>query len=1176
MKQHYYLHTGIFMKKNNKFIFLITVVLIILLTGTVYITYMRDRESVEMLMIIPIAVMVLLLCTFFLMYEFKLKDLLEARRNRADAAETETDYYMDAKGYLVARYDIRKKTLTIPKDYAAERNVPRVTHNVPYSLEKQCRDRLSREDLEKHRKFYEDIENGIPEGVMELKFTYADNTVEWKRYTYKTVFAGKVPVKAIVTVELINEERKLEKKYEKLLAWVENARHEDSLAHAVIDVTADRLESSSSLSKSDDENLVGASIKHFYMKYCADTTIDENGRVFSDVFSRENMLAYFETGTTVFSDDWQNESNDGCSWINVTVELTQNPLDNHVMAFLVFFDNSADKEKTRKRFRTGETDALTGVYNRYSVNRIINNSFEKAESGCTLAILEITAVKRINSEVGREEGDRVIKLIVGRLKDAFPGDVIGRISGDRFLIYSLRETVSQRVKEILDTINSSLENVYPGGRKDISVKFRAGVTSSFEGASINLLRKQADLALHTAKRSELVHVAIYNLDAAPAWLSNKEVSDESNSYDNNPAALAIAQSYVEWLVKEKLDSFSRRRERVFADADIEHLARRQELEVRVLTLNSLVGSNPALYAEELLRIICDYFEADEAYLATFSKEIAFVQVNVKDKAAAMQIVHAGLSLSDRLLEFLSDDQFVWMPSKEELRNEQTEIYKFLKNTGVDNAIAVPVIMGSRLYGFFCSVNLKKNIGDFFLLSVITEMLKIKIDQSLIREQSNKERFFDNLTGYMNFEGFVREVRKITAIPNVLEEGEKFAVLYTDIRRLKLINDTAGFETGNQVIREWAELLAEEQRENETFCRVSADHFCVLKRFRDEEEINEFFSHMTDRINEFTLSDNDINLEISPVCGVCVIEDSKNFDLEEVINRANLAKKEGKKQSGNTIEYYNSSFHEAMLNSLKLEAEAAEALTNGEFVAFFQPKVCINDEISDPVIHAEALARWVRDGKIYQSPGAFIPLFEANGKISELDLRIFTESCRAIREFKKAGLKMCISVNLSRITLMKPEVLEEYELVRKNFGVKPSELEIEFTESIAVTDFDALMSALCFFRERGYVCSMDDFGSFYSSLNMLQKLPLDILKIDQKFFHASDKTERQRAVVKNVLNMARDLGMFTVAEGVEEEEQVEFLKQTGCEFIQGFYFSKPLPEEDFLNWSKRETEKITNR
>jgi EAL domain-containing protein (putative c-di-GMP-specific phosphodiesterase class I) len=336
---------------------------------------------------------------------------------------------------------------------------------------------------------------------------------------------------------------------------------------------------------------------------------------------------------------------------------------------------------------------------------------------------------------------------------------------------------------------------------------------------------------------------------------------------------------------------------------------------------------------------------------------------------------------------------------------------------------------------------------------------------------------------------------------------------------------------------------------------SAAHFAVLLIYNDRTELEE-------RIREMVKDLETINEEhkFSFWVGVDRLITRRNVDIEKEYNNAGAARA--------TISGDESAivfFDEKMVEEQKwidtINEKQQKALDNEEFVVFYQPKY---DPCTDELKGAEALVRWNNPEHGMISPGRFIPIFENNGFITRLDHYMLRHVAEDQRKWMDNGYKCVpVSVNVSRAHFIENDLAEQVRDIVDRSGTPRDMIEIELTESAFFDDRKALISTLRKLKEYGFTVSMDDFGSGYSSLNSLKELPLDVLKLDADFFRNDEGDGRGQIVVAQAIRLAKDLNMKTVAEGVETKEQVEFLAEHGCDMIQGFFYAKPMPKEEYL-------------
>lgn len=410
-------------------------------------------------------------------------------------------------------------------------------------------------------------------------------------------------------------------------------------------------------------------------------------------------------------------------------------------------------------------------------------------------------------------------------------------------------------------------------------------------------------------------------------------------------------------------------------------------------------------------------------------------------------------------------------------------------------------------------------------------------------------YFDSVTGLYRYEKFLIEGESI------YKKDSKLTVIYLDIVGFKLINDMEGYDYGDRMLTKIASIIKETTTADEIACRVSGDDFIVLSRRCDKDEIMEMTRQITEKCEIPDERGRFLQIRI----GVCRLEDAGEIEnFSGLVDRARMAQKH--EEGDGNVYFYNESLRSGLLQKAEIEKIMAPALENGEFIYYIQPKY---DASGEKVLGGEALVRWQRpDGSIV-SPADFIPLFEHNGFIKKLDVYIFEKVCRELKERLSSGLSVVpISVNISRADLFQPNFVDSYAAIKTENNIPDNLLELELTESLMLENTDEIFGILSQLRQHGFLCSIDDFGSGYSSLNALKDLPADILKLDKKFLDESADLRKNETIIRSVIEMAKKLSLKTVAEGVERSEQVKFLKEIGCDMIQGFVFSKPIAPDSF--------------
>lgn len=418
-------------------------------------------------------------------------------------------------------------------------------------------------------------------------------------------------------------------------------------------------------------------------------------------------------------------------------------------------------------------------------------------------------------------------------------------------------------------------------------------------------------------------------------------------------------------------------------------------------------------------------------------------------------------------------------------------------------------------------------------------------------------YTDCLTRSRNFHSFRKESERILRTADL----KSYAVWYCDIKKFKFINDVLGYEEGDRILIEIAGLLQKCSGQNSLFCRVSADNFVGLYQYESRTELKNCFQKL---IEDFRRKELSYNKRIATeLCmGVYFLEDEdRNVSLDNIVNRANIAQKYIKNLPGNQFGIYNKEMRDKVVDESELESEMEGAIERQEFRIFIQPKVSI--QVNNEIVGGEVLVRWENPRKGTILPGQFIPIMERDEKIIMLDRYMFERSCQWFHQYLKLGNKpINLAVNVSKVGILRDDFVDYYGSIKEKYGIPDGLLELEFTETVMLSDDTVFNSLVASLHEKGFICSLDDFGAGYSSLNLLKNLSIDIVKLDIMFFRKSNDIKRERIVISNIIHMAKELQIKTIAEGVEYTETVDFLKTAGCNIVQGYVFARPMPVESF--------------
>ncbi len=456
----------------------------------------------------------------------------------------------------------------------------------------------------------------------------------------------------------------------------------------------------------------------------------------------------------------------------------------------------------------------------------------------------------------------------------------------------------------------------------------------------------------------------------------------------------------------------------------------------------------------------------------------------------------------------------------------TVMYKFQEDD-------CPVITGIHIERDYRHENTYRSVNQGKLNGVVVDYLAT----------------YDELTGIYNKQAFYAKTKEM-----LLDNPDKnFDLLRINIERFKVLNDLFGESTGDKLLRYIGKFLKEINLPLCVSGRLYADNFVVCY------EAGKGDSRRMINTLQMVADSFAINNRTILSFGLYRIDD-KTLPVSVMCDRANMALWKAKGNFKNPYCEYDEKMRQQVLKEQKIINAMEMAIQNKEFTLYLQPKYDIE---KGTIIGAEALVRWISLENGFISPGDFIPVFENNGFVYEVDKFIWEESCRYLRKWLDEGREVHpISVNVSRIDLYDPKLVQHLVNLREKYQLPSQYLELEITESAYTEDPEQIITITRQLREAGFVILMDDFGTGYSSLNMLKDIQIDVLKLDMGFLKSSDYSAKGGNILTAILKMAESLKMQTIAEGVETKEQVEFLKSIGCRYVQGFYYSKPLPVGEF--------------
>lgn len=448
------------------------------------------------------------------------------------------------------------------------------------------------------------------------------------------------------------------------------------------------------------------------------------------------------------------------------------------------------------------------------------------------------------------------------------------------------------------------------------------------------------------------------------------------------------------------------------------------------------------------------------------------------------------------------------------------------------------------------------------IDILEEMLAERTVEAANDTDNEDKWALENLTDEEEMKALMKQNNKKHRFRRNVSElifssRKPIAFIQFDIRRFKIINDLYGERFGDEVLYFIRSQLKAICSNRQYFLNLRSDVFMIVTEYETEDELMEFVGRVDDEISTFK------NVQLQFSFGIYIVED-RNMEQRQMEDRAAMARKSAKKDVVSRIVFYQTQFKELLYSRKFIEEGMQVAIDERQFKMYLQPKYSIE---KNKIVGAEALVRWIHPerGMIY--PNEFIPILEENGFIRQVDYFIWGEAAAFIKRCDETGITDCpVSVNVSRIHLQDDACQKVLRDVIAESGIRKELLELEITETVNDQQISRKAHEL---KGDGFRLLMDDFGSGYSSLNILLETPFDVIKLDKKFIENMMLSDRGKLILEQVATMAQKLELGLLAEGVETADQVEALRGIGCDLVQGYYYAKPMPMEDFFALLKKD-------
>lgn len=448
-------------------------------------------------------------------------------------------------------------------------------------------------------------------------------------------------------------------------------------------------------------------------------------------------------------------------------------------------------------------------------------------------------------------------------------------------------------------------------------------------------------------------------------------------------------------------------------------------------------------------------------------------------------------------------------------------------------------------GFICYVSESKIIISFTDIS----------DEIGFHRRLSRMTEYDELTGLQKRSLFCHTVEELLTANQEIKNKSGFAIIFIDIIKFKAINEILGNSEGDRILIYMSDLLNEYTKDFGAASRLGSDSFALFIK-ADKSDTEDIVNSILRKFSSYIVS-----FEITCNAGIYLTTE-ENISVDSMIDRASLAQSTIKGNYSQKYIFYTEEMRNQMLSEQEISGIMATALNENQFDVYYQPQY---NHSTGMLVGSEALVRWNHPEKGLISPGLFIPLFEKNGFITRLDLYVFEKVCIFLRKIMDENFAVVpISTNFSRYDIFKADYIESIEKIRQKYDIPSKYIRVEITESATVGGSIYVNEIIKKLHNCGYIVEMDDFGSGYSSLNVLKDVDFDIVKLDMKFLSSESDNNRGGTILSSIVRMTQWLNMPVIAEGVENIAQADFLNSIGCNYIQGYLYSKPLPEEKYLS------------
>ena len=1122
----------------------------------------------------------------------------------------------------ICRYMVASRTVLVPEKDAARLQYPTVLENVPSSLIQGGQ--IVPESVSAAEQFFEAMDSGLAEGTCTVALALRPDRPDWYDVNFNMLYENGAPYCAILCLENITDRREQELAYEKWRQSIESRPPETFVLYEH-NITADRQERTEGNLFADfwmdPYEDFATRIRHFAEAMVYRDDVD----AYLHFMDRDRMLASFQQGNRNEAVELRigTKAGEEPRWLRLSLQMVEYPGSGDVKGYFLYQDIQAEKQKELAIQARNEEDSLTKAMNRKAfvekAERILAASGPDAQHA--FLMIDLDNFKAVNDTLGHAVGDRTLSEVGTGIRFMLrQGDLFGRIGGDEFMI-CLRDipydaVIEKRARQIGSVVRRMLEGNLP-----ISASLGISVYPR-DGETFGELYEHADNALYHTKMTGKDGFSFYKPELSTPISSLGErmegaaVSEGGAEPGYKPILLLATTDDA--LLTELTAAFEDDYRIMTADnahVAIASMARYGASGVAGVAMDIRLPDMDA--GEVLSRIQRNKGIASIPVIlleeeATGAEALAAMENGAADvipRSSTQEILRFRIQA---VMQRAQSDQIRIQNSYLLLQSEEEERYRtILRCTGtivmeydwVNGLFVYDGTLGQRLWGTYddrplwrilladgtadkdtvrnmqrfalqtangqvldsdhLDVLLKLTAGPlhWFRMRAVRMMDSQQLTGKLLitlndvdEEVLSMERLRvlaeqDGLTGLLNRSTFMSRVEGVIrdSLPGT------YVMIYFDVDKFSAINTRFGHATGDRFLRMVANSVRKNAGPDSLSCRISADFFAVCLPY-DLQTIRR-----VQEVYQEDFRDMGLPFEVTASFGLCVVDDP-GIPVDVLMDRAALAQRSIKGNYHKRYAYYDENMREAVLEKQTVESDMGAALEQGRFLVYLQPQYHL---ASGHIIGAEALVRWAHPERGLLTPDRFIPIFEQNGFISEMDAYVWEEVCKLLRKWLDEDVGFVpVSVNISREDLRDPALPEHLSELVLNYHLSPGVLGLEITETAYSDNPDQVVDAVRRLREKGFSVEMDDFGSGYSSLNLLKDVPVSGLKLDLRFLAGEDTAGRGGSIVNSMVRMAKWLNLPVVAEGVETPQQAAYLKSIGCDNAQGYLYGRPMPASAF--------------